>query len=140
MALARLAGDGLARRWGSGRLLSAGMGLVTAALAATLLIGEPAVAVVGFALIGVGIANAVPLLFSAAGRVAAVRAVAGCRVHRRLHRLHHRTAADRRARRRDLPARGARRPVRLGLAVTLLGSRAADAEAAGRRAAATAAA
>jgi MFS family permease len=69
MALARLAGDGLARRWGPGRLLSAGMALVTVALAATLLVGEPAVAVIGFALIGIGIANAVPLLFSAAGRV-----------------------------------------------------------------------
>src|SRR5215216_4463810 len=69
MALARLAGDELARRWGSGRLLSAGMGLVTVALAVVLLVGEPVVAVIGFALIGVGIANAVPLLFSAAGRV-----------------------------------------------------------------------
>ena len=69
MALARLAGDDLARRWGSGRLLSAGMALVTVALAIVLLVGDPVVAVVGFALIGVGIANAVPLLFSAAGRV-----------------------------------------------------------------------
>jgi predicted MFS family arabinose efflux permease len=69
MALARLAGDGLARRWGAGRVLSAGMGLVTVALAAVLIVGEPVAAVVGFALIGVGVANAVPLLFSAAGRV-----------------------------------------------------------------------
>ena len=69
MALARLSGDGLARRWGSGRLLSAGMALVTIALGALLLIGNPAVAVVGFVLVGIGIANAVPLLFSAAGRV-----------------------------------------------------------------------
>ena len=81
MALARLAGDGLARRWGSGRLLSAGMGLVTAALAATLLIGEPAVAVVGFALIGVGIANARPAAVQRRRARPAVRAVAGCRVH-----------------------------------------------------------
>jgi hypothetical protein len=69
MALARLAGDGLARRWGAGRLLSAGMALVTVALGATLLIASASLAVAGFALVGIGIANAVPLLFSAAGRV-----------------------------------------------------------------------
>ena len=34
-----------------------------------LLIGRPIPAVAGFALVGLGIANAVPLLFSAAGRV-----------------------------------------------------------------------
>jgi predicted MFS family arabinose efflux permease len=139
MALARLAGDGLARRWGSGRLLSAGMGLVTAALAATLLIGEPAVAVVGFALIGVGIANAVPLLFSAAGRVppsgpslAAVFTVGytGFIVGPPLIGV----LADA----ISLPAALGVLCIS-GLAVTLLGSRAADAEAAGRRAAATAA-
>jgi MFS family permease len=69
MALARFAGDGLNRRWGAGRLLCAGMGLVTVALAAVLLIGEPAAAVIGFTLVGIGVANAVPLLFSAAGHV-----------------------------------------------------------------------
>ncbi len=140
MALARLAGDGLAHRWGSGRLLSAGMGLVTAALAATLLIGEPVVAVVGFALIGVGIANAVPLLFSAAGRVppsgpslAAVFTVGytGFIVGPPLIGV----LADA----ISLPA-ALGVLCAAGLAVTLLGSRAADAEAAGRRAAATAAA
>ena len=69
MALARLAGDGLAQPLGPAGCCRRGWALVTAALAATLLIGEPVAAVVGFALIGVGIANAVPLLFSAAGRV-----------------------------------------------------------------------
>src|SRR3954466_15177834 len=71
MALARITGDELNRRWGAGRLLSGGMALVTVALAGVLLIGDPVVAVIGFALIGVGIANAVPLLFSAAGRAPA---------------------------------------------------------------------
>jgi predicted MFS family arabinose efflux permease len=69
MALARLTGDGLARRWGSGRLLTAGMALVAVALGVTLLAADPVVAVIGFGLIGIGIANAVPLLFSAAGRI-----------------------------------------------------------------------
>ncbi len=69
MALARLGGDALARRWGSGRLLSGGMAVVSIALGTVLLVGEPVVAVLGFVLVGIGIANAVPLLFSAAGRV-----------------------------------------------------------------------
>jgi predicted MFS family arabinose efflux permease len=138
MAIARLAGDGLARRWGSGRLLSAGMALVTVALGATLLIGDPIVAVVGFALIGVGIANAVPLLFSAAGRVppsgpslAAVFTVGytGFIVGPPLIGL----LADA----ASLPFALATLCVS-GLAVTLLGGRAAHAEAAGQRAAAAA--
>ena len=69
MAVARLAGDGLNRRWGATRLLCGGAALVTVALAALLLIADPVVAVIGFALVGVGVANAVPLLFSAAGHV-----------------------------------------------------------------------
>jgi hypothetical protein len=140
MALARLAGDGIARRWGSGRLLSAGMALVTVALGATLLIADPAVAVIGFALIGIGIANAVPLLFSAAGRVppsgpslAAVFTVGytGFIVGPPLI---------------GVLADATSLPAALGVlclsggAVTVLGRRAADAEAAGRRAAAAAAA
>jgi predicted MFS family arabinose efflux permease len=140
MALARLSGDGLARRWGSGRLLSAGMGLVTVSLGATLLIADPAVAVVGFALIGIGIANAVPLLFSAAGRVppsgpslAAVFTVGytGFIVGPPLIGL----LADA----TSLPTALAVLCLS-GLAVTVLGRRAADAEAAGRRAATAAAA
>jgi predicted MFS family arabinose efflux permease len=138
MALARLAGDGLARRWGSGRLLSAGMGLVTVALGLTLIIGDPAIAVVGFALIGIGIANAVPLLFSAAGRVppsgpslAAVFTVGytGFIVGPPLIGI----LADA----TSLPAALGLLCIS-GLAVTLLGGRAAHAEAAGRRAAAAA--
>jgi predicted MFS family arabinose efflux permease len=140
MALARLTGDGIARRWGSGRLLSAGMGLVTLALGATLLIADPAVAVIGFALIGIGIANAVPLLFSAAGRVppsgpslAAVFTVGytGFIVGPPLI---------------GVLADATSLPAALGVlclsgaAVTVLGRRAADAEEAGRRAATAAAA
>ncbi len=45
-----------------------GMALVAVALGGVLLIGETVPAVIGFAVCGLGIANAVPLLFSAAGR------------------------------------------------------------------------
>jgi hypothetical protein len=69
MAAARLGGDALNARLGAGRLLRGGMGLVAIALGAALLIGQTAPAVVGFALCGLGIANGVPLLFSAAGRL-----------------------------------------------------------------------
>jgi fucose permease len=68
MAAARLGGDWLNERLGAGLLLRAGMALVAAALGAVLLIAEPVPAVVGFGLVGLGIANAVPILFSAAGR------------------------------------------------------------------------
>jgi predicted MFS family arabinose efflux permease len=136
MALARITGDDLNRRLGAGRLLSGGMALVTVALASVLLIGEPVVAVIGFALIGIGIANAVPLLFSAAGRVppsgpslAAVFTVGytGFIVGPPLIGV----LADA----ISLPA-ALGVLCAAGLAVTLLGGRAADAEEAGRQAAA----
>ena len=67
MATARLGGDVLNKRFGEQRLLRGGVALVAAALGSVLLIGATVPAVVGFALCGLGIANAVPLLFSAAG-------------------------------------------------------------------------
>ncbi len=69
MAVARLGGDVLNERLGAGRLLRGGMALVAIALGGVLLIGEAVPAVIGFAFCGLGIANAVPLLFSAAGRL-----------------------------------------------------------------------
>jgi predicted MFS family arabinose efflux permease len=69
MAIARLGGDVVNARIGPGRLLRAGTALVAIALGGVLLIGEMVPAVVGFALCGLGIANAVPLLFTAAGRI-----------------------------------------------------------------------
>lgn len=68
MAAARLAGDGVVRRYGtvrsvrlSGALASLGGVLVVTA-------SHPAQGIAGFALIGVGIAVVVPLCFAAAGR------------------------------------------------------------------------
>ena len=69
MAVARLGGDALNERLGTGRLLRGGMALVALALGAALLVGQTVPAVVGFAICGLGIANGVPLLFSAAGRL-----------------------------------------------------------------------
>jgi fucose permease len=67
-APARLGGDRLNERLGAGPLLRGGMALVALALGGVLLIGSSVPAVVGFGLCGLGIANAVPILFSAAGR------------------------------------------------------------------------
>jgi predicted MFS family arabinose efflux permease len=69
MAVARLAGDFANERVGALRLLRVGTALVAITLGAVLLIAETIPAAIGFALCGLGIANAVPLLFSAAGRI-----------------------------------------------------------------------
>ena len=68
MAIARLGGDALTARLGSARLLRGGMALVATAMGGVLLVAAPVPAVIGFALCGLGIANSVPILFSAAGR------------------------------------------------------------------------
>jgi fucose permease len=69
MAIARLGGDAVNARIGAGRLLRAGTALVAVALGGVLLIGHTIPAVIGFVLCGLGIANAVPLLFTAAGKI-----------------------------------------------------------------------
>ncbi|MQS05444.1 MFS transporter [Streptomyces sp. OF1] len=79
MALTRLGGDALVRRWGPVTTVRAGGVLAVAGGALVTAAGTPAVAVAGFALLGVGIAVVVPLCFAAAGRSAAVpgQAIAG---------------------------------------------------------------
>lgn len=67
MAIMRFAGDGLRNRFGAVRTLRASTliaaaGLLTAALAPSLWVALPA-----FALAGLGLANTVPIMFSAAG-------------------------------------------------------------------------
>ena len=65
MTIGRLTGDALNRRLGATRLLRAGSALAALALGTLLLAAQPAVALAGLVLVGV--ANSVPLLFSAAG-------------------------------------------------------------------------
>jgi predicted MFS family arabinose efflux permease len=69
MAVARLGGDGLVERYSRRSVLVGGAALAAVSLAILLAAGQAAVAVIAFVLVGVGVANAVPLLFSAAGRV-----------------------------------------------------------------------
>jgi len=69
MALARLGGDGLVEHYSRKSVLVGGAALAAVSLATLLATGQTVIAVVAFVLVGVGVANAVPLLFSAAGRV-----------------------------------------------------------------------
>jgi MFS family permease len=71
MATGRLIGDALVRRFGFEGVLRGGAALATVALAAFLLAGSVPVTLLGLFLVGLGVANAVPLLFSAAGRTEA---------------------------------------------------------------------
>jgi fucose permease len=72
MSAGRLLGDRVIRRYGGRAVLSAGGGVAAVLLAAGLLAGSPWVMLLGFAAVGLGLANAVPILFSAAGRIADV--------------------------------------------------------------------
>jgi predicted MFS family arabinose efflux permease len=69
MAVARLSGDAVNVRLGAVTLLRGGTALVAITLGAVLVVGQTIPAVIGFALCGLGIANAVPLLFTAAGQI-----------------------------------------------------------------------
>lgn len=68
MTVGRVAGDWVNHRIGPVALLRWGALLTGIPLGALLLIGHPAAALVGLFLVGLGVANGVPLMFSAAGR------------------------------------------------------------------------
>ncbi len=68
MTAGRLVGDWINRRIGAVALLRWGALLTGIPLGAMLLIGEPAAALAGLFLVGLGVSNGVPLMFSAAGR------------------------------------------------------------------------
>ena len=74
MALGRFAGDGLAHRLGPVRLVRCSGVLAAAGLAAALISGRALPTLVGFALVGAGLANLIPVLFSAAARTPEVPA------------------------------------------------------------------
>ncbi|WP_409489579.1 MFS transporter [Amycolatopsis sp. cmx-11-12] len=68
MAVARLSGDALVRRFGSVSTVRAGGVLATAGGLLVVLATHPVMAMAGFALIGLGVSVVVPLAFAAAGR------------------------------------------------------------------------
>ncbi len=65
----RMGGDWAKDRIGSIRLTQWGMLLATLSIAAFLILGNPWVALVGMAAAGIGIANVIPQIFGAAGRI-----------------------------------------------------------------------
>ncbi|MET8563001.1 MFS transporter [Streptomyces flaveolus] len=67
MAVARIAGDAVVNRFGAVRTVRAGGILAVLGGLLIVLAGHPAVAMAGFALMGLGIAVVVPLCFAAAG-------------------------------------------------------------------------
>ena len=69
MAMGRFAGDRIRARLGAMVLISFGGALAASAMLVALLIGHPAAALAGFALVGLGISNIVPVLFSCASRL-----------------------------------------------------------------------
>jgi MFS family permease len=69
MAMGRLTGDRLVARHGAAAVLIAGALIGAAALALALIVGDPLAAVVGFAGMGIGLSNIIPIVFSAAGRL-----------------------------------------------------------------------
>ncbi|MFD4138239.1 MULTISPECIES: MFS transporter [unclassified Streptomyces] len=68
MAVARLAGDRIVDRFGPVRTVRVGGVMATAGGLLVVAARHPAVAMLGFALIGLGVAVVVPLAFAAAGR------------------------------------------------------------------------
>ncbi|WP_418317664.1 MFS transporter [Piscinibacter sakaiensis] len=72
MAATRFAGDALRSRFAERRVLGFGAAVAATAMAIVLVSGHPLLSVVGFALVGAGLAPVVPILFSAATRVRGV--------------------------------------------------------------------
>lgn len=74
MSLGRLTGDRVVHRWGAFRVF--GLGAACAAIGFALAAGvdAPAASLLGFALVGLGASNLVPILFTAAGRQTAMGA------------------------------------------------------------------
>lgn len=69
MAMARFGGDALRHRYPERTLLQAGGGISAVAMAAVLLSGSPVLSFVGFALVGMGLAMVVPILYNASTHV-----------------------------------------------------------------------
>ena len=77
MGLARLVGDAARARWPAHQLMTASALLAAAGMAVALLGRHPALALLCFALVGLGLANVIPVLFAAASHLPGVPAAQG---------------------------------------------------------------
>ena len=73
MAVGRLGGDRLVRRLGPVAVVRGSAALAAVGLGVGLVVARPWTAVAGFAALGLGCSNVVPVLFSAAGRTPGVQ-------------------------------------------------------------------
>ena len=71
MTAGRLFGDRAAARWGTVRLVRGATGVAGAGFALTLVVADRTVGLVGFGLLGLGLATVVPLVLSSAARLGA---------------------------------------------------------------------
>jgi MFS family permease len=77
MAVGRLTGDRLVDYVGAVTVVRSSASLASLGLGLALFIGQPTAALIGFGCVGLGLANVVPVLFSAAGRTPGLSAGAG---------------------------------------------------------------
>ncbi|MDQ7250947.1 MFS transporter [Dongia sedimenti] len=68
MTIGRLLGDRIVHGFGAARVVAAGAAIAVLGLGITLALPRVDVAILGYALAGIGIANIIPVLFSAGGR------------------------------------------------------------------------
>ncbi|AOJ30192.1 MFS transporter [Burkholderia metallica] len=77
MAAARFAGDAVRARFGAPQLVFASASLACAGMIGALLLPNPAAVLIGFTMMGLGLANMMPVLFAAAARVKGIHAAEG---------------------------------------------------------------
>jgi Na+/melibiose symporter-like transporter len=77
MTIGRIFGDFLSGKWTSALIVSAGGLTAALGILAAVLTKNPIVAIAGFAAVGMGLANIIPLLFGAAGNFPGISTGAG---------------------------------------------------------------
>lgn len=77
MAIGRFGGDTIRGRWHASQVFRASAALAALGLGAALVTSYPLLAIIGFGCVGLGLANTIPLLFSAAGKIPGMTAGAG---------------------------------------------------------------
>jgi len=77
MAAGRFGGDALRARTGAETLVRFSAALAALGLGAALLVAQPVAGLLGFACVGLGLSNIVPILFTAAGRTPGVASEVG---------------------------------------------------------------
>ena len=77
MTTGRFSGDALSKSLGDVTLLRSGAALAAIGLLSAVLIAHPLAAIIGFAMVGAGLANAVPILYRASARTPGIKPVDG---------------------------------------------------------------